>query len=83
MQINLANSMRTHSERCSFQLTFENGNDLRHMCCAIPRGINNGQSAEIYTKLFHATRWIMLYMKDKLEFFSPTHLQVLDFVLLP
>ena len=44
--------MRTHSERCSFQLTFENGNDLRHMCYAIPRGINNGQSAEIYTKLF-------------------------------
>ena len=25
----------------------------------------------------------MLYMKDKLEFFSPTHLQALDFVLLP
>ena len=62
--------MRTHSERCSFQLTLKNDNDLRHMCCAIPRGINNGQSAEIY-------------MKDKLEFFSPTHLQVLDFVLLP
>ena len=77
MQINLAKSMRSHSKRCSFQLTFENGNDLGNMCCAIPRGINNGQSAEIYT------RWVMLYMKDKLEFFSPTHLQVLDFVLLP
>ena len=42
----------------------------------------NGQSGEIiiYTKLFHATRWVMLCMKDKLEFFNPTHLQALDFV---
>ena len=43
----------------------------------------NGQSGKIYTILFHATRWVMLYMKDKLEFFSPTQLQALDFVLLP
>ena len=43
----------------------------------------NGQFGEIYTILFHATRWVMLYMKDKLELFSPTHLQALDFVLLP
>ena len=35
-----------------------------------------------YRKPFHATRWVMLYMKDKVDFFSPTHLQALDVVLL-
>ena len=35
-----------------------------------------------YTTIFNATRWVMLYMKDELDFFSPTHLQALDFVLL-
>ena len=35
-----------------------------------------------YRKPFHATRWVMLYMKDKVDFFSPTHLQALGVVLL-
>ena len=47
------------------------------------RGFASHVFLVIYTKLFYATRWVMLYMKDKLQFFNLTHLQALDFVLLP
>ena len=52
MQINLTKSMRTHTERCSFQLTFSNGGNANdpHMLRCSSR--YNGQCAEIFKAFF-------------------------------